>query len=159
MKINKIIALRAPHDKGKSETLRNTWELLNTKFELVPIEEANNATKVCIYRNNTIHAAKEDSVDYHSIFLLHDNEYSKLGICTAGDDENTIERAMNFFVENKCEIVMIACLTYGKTIHMLNKYSNDITYVPKKISSNEAERSSMNKDDAKVIFQLLTGTK
>lgn len=163
MKIDKIIALKAPHNMGKSETLRNTWELLNTKFELIPIKEANGATKVCIYRDNTIHEAKEDSVDYHSLFLLNDNKYTKLGICTAGDDEKTIERAIDFFVKNECSVVIIACLTRGETVEILNGFSNDVTYIPKKRSLIESERYLLNKGDARVIFEaineLLSNTK
>lgn len=138
------IANYGPANQGKSETIR---EVVNVLFKLYPALERvdiNIGADITVIITGTIKGVEV-----------------KIGIESQGDPGSRLFESLPYFVEQKCNIIICATRSYGRTTEAVSElhlnHSYDVIWctnlrAPQK---DKAETSILNKFSAKQIVETL----
>src|SRR5438270_370149 len=92
--MKKVIALRGISSKGKSQTIRQAYDLLVAKYPQARVE----------------HLAKSWGIDIKVVLTING---VKIGIESRGDPSNRLPESLTEFAEMGCEVIICATRTRG----------------------------------------------
>lgn len=118
-----IFVLQGKSSVGKTTTIKKIYNLLINELSA----ERVNANSEVLNKNDI------------RVILKIDNVY--IGIGSEGDPGSELDKNLEIFVKNQCQIIICACRTRGRTVDWINKYSNEfkIEWIRKNPSNNQDE--------------------
>ncbi|OOF59332.1 hypothetical protein [Rodentibacter myodis] len=104
-----IIGFYGASNNGKTSALNQLIDCFSETFEMSDFSEANSIDRVVC-------------LDYNGI---------KLGIAAGGDDGDTVSKNLEKLIQEKCDVIITACRTFGGTHDAINEYKDryDIHYI------------------------------
>lgn len=140
-----ILVLRGKSNIGKTTTIKKVYELLKEKYPQSNINEI-------IAKRNTL---GEIEYDIKVIIII---DGIKIGIESQGDPGSRLEKSLKYFIDNKCDIILCAARTWGKTNNIIEAYSNlfKIIWIRKEIDKSNNEES--NQKQAIEIIKKIENT-
>lgn len=123
-----IIAVRGPHDNGKSSVIKETINLLGKKYAIT--------TNIGGYDRNV-------NLNINNVLI---------GIESQGDPGSRMQTSLKNFIKQGCDIILIACRTKGDTVkaiiqaHKKNNY--EIVWAPNCSSTDSALFAQLNTEYA-----------
>lgn len=137
--MKKIIALRGKANTGKTTTIRLLPALLLANdFSLMS-------------------GIIPEKGDFAAIF---EKEKIRVGVTSAGDSHDLVEKPLKHFIDTNCDICVCACRTYDRvppgTVAAVDSFpTHPPQFVLKTIASSEAQEDASNAVDANTIFSLI----
>lgn len=129
-----IIALQGDPDKGKTATL-----------SLVFKQMSNNGYKVLKKRQMK---GKPD------IYAILEKNKKKIGLSTAGDVTRFVRSRLDWFEEESCKIIVIACNNVRGIINAVeSRKAFQVEYIPKTYAEEKSAQQNVNEKDARTIFE------
>jgi len=132
--MKKTIALQGRGHIGKSTTLRRLYTdfLLKNGYKLIKYED-------------------HGDVDFLAI-LEKDGEL--IGITSAGDNYDLLQKRVTILVEAGCTIIVCACRTREGSVYAIEEFVEfQHEFVQKTIASSEEGYENANEKDAKTLFK------
>jgi hypothetical protein len=99
-----IYALQSAGNCGKSSTIKEVFNILNTKYPN------------CV-RKNYFPGAYDIKIE-----MINVNGHI-VGIESQGDPNSRLQSSLNDFEKNGCDIIICACRTSGMTVQWINSHS------------------------------------
>ncbi len=134
--MNTIIAIRGVGNTGKTETIKNVYGLLVSKYPKATIEH------------------KKQGVDIRAIITINN---VKIGIESQGDPPNSrLFKSIPFFVEEKCNIILCATRSSGKTVQLIEKQEDyEIIWHEKSFIEGTMKQQESNIKMANTIMEKI----
>ena len=101
----KVLALKGKANVGKSETIKNVFEQLKSK-----------------YKSATTKYEKISSTDVRVILTINGK---KIGIESQGDIGDILRKSFSLFTNEKCIIIICATRSRGKTVEAVKELKPD----------------------------------
>jgi hypothetical protein len=132
----KIIALQGVSNVGKSETIKNAYELLRAK-----------------YLNATILIEEIYKVDITVILIIKN---VKIGIESQGDPNGRLVReSLARFVRQTCQIIICDTRKYGQTVDAVNKLRQKHEYEVVWLQQGKAEPSAQHASNLEMAKRII----
>jgi hypothetical protein len=142
-KMGNIYVIQGPHDRGKSETIKNVYCELIEKYKDAMVK-------------NFLPEDISESCQKNNIKVIISNVLGHtIGIESEGDPDSRLKESLKDFEANKCDIIFCATRPRSNTVKWINSYGNTykIQYI-KQIKSNQANQTKNNLDMAKHLIQI-----
>ena len=139
MKKNHIFVLRSSGNAGKTASVKLFSKLLQEK-----------------YPKNKVHDYYPDTA--YDIKLIIEIGKIKIGIESQGDPNSRLSKSLDEFVQKKCDIIICATRTRGKTVECVNAYqhSHKIEFIEKYKEFNEDKQYKSNLEYAEIILERVS---
>ena len=133
------IAIYGPSTQGKSATIREVFNQLISAFP-----------------NHTIHHSYDDG----DITYIIEINGVKIGIESLGDPNGRLPESLQDFVDQKCDIIVCACRTRGKTVadveSLYDNHHYEIIWSTNHRSGSKVEhQDQLNQMSANGIVELI----
>lgn len=133
--MNTIIAIRGVGNVGKTETIKNIYHLLKSKYPEAKIEN-----KIC-------------GLDIRVIFTVNG---VKIGIESRGDPSSRLFKSIPLFVQRQCNIIICATRSRGKTVQLIKEQKNyEIIWHEKLFIESTMKQQEFNIKMANIIMEKI----
>ena len=133
--MNTIIAIKGIGNTGKTETIKNIYHLLKSKYPEAKIE-------------NEIYG-----LDIRAIFTVNG---VKIGIESRGDPSSRLFKSIPLFVKSQCNIIICATRSKGKTVRLIKEQDNyEIIWHKKSFVKGEKDQKKSNAEMADIIIKKI----
>lgn len=135
-----IIGLWGTSNVGKSQTIKAVYSKLIKKYPN--------------YKYHPSYTAILNQVDISVVIEINGKI---IGIESQGDPKSRLFVSLPIFVKLKCDIILCATRTRGKTVKAVEKYQNDygIIWEHKVTSTRNSEIETDNEEMARKILRLI----
>lgn len=100
--MKKIITVKGKANVGKTTSIKKTYKWIISNYP---------------YKTISPNTWGEDDIK-----TIIEVDGFKIGICSAGDEGSSVKEYMNEFEQTKCDIIICACRTKGKTFQTIESY-------------------------------------
>lgn len=140
MKARYIFALRSSKNAGKTTSIKLLTKLLQEK-----------------YPNSAVTKTYVDETHY-DIKLIIEIGKIKIGIESQGDPNSRLCESLAEFVKQKCDIIICATRTRGKTVECVNSYSElyEIKFIDKDKEFDKNKQSESNHRYTMVLLEYIS---
>jgi Cdc6-like AAA superfamily ATPase len=121
--VKKVIALYGKANIGKSNTVKEVYKLLRTKYPSCYVEN------------------EVSGLDISVVLTIN---RVKIGIDSQGDPNTELEKRLLEFVEIGCEIIICTTRTRGETVNAVDRLGYEVLWLDQEIQSELSEQENSN---------------